>query len=116
MAGPIDFQVNKFDRIAIIGPNGVGKSTLLKSVLGKIPFLKGDAKFGANVDVGYYDQEIQQLNPKNTVIDEIWDDHPMMPEKDVRSVLAAFLFWRTTFKNRSVPYLAAKKRGWNSLN
>ena len=92
MAGPIDFQVNKFDRIAIIGPNGVGKSTLLKSVLGKIPFLKGDAKFGANVDVGYYDQEIQQLNPKNTVIDEIWDDHPMMPEKDVRSVLAAFLF------------------------
>ncbi len=113
MAGPIDFQVNKYDRIAIIGPNGVGKSTLLKSILGKIPFLAGTAKFGANVDVGYYDQEIQQLNPKNTVIDEIWDDHPMMPEKDVRAVLAAFLFGADDIQKPVSALSGGQKRGWN---
>ncbi|WP_125705277.1 ABC-F family ATP-binding cassette domain-containing protein [Lacticaseibacillus daqingensis] len=92
MAGPIDFQVNKGDRIAIIGPNGVGKSTLLKSVLGQIPFLAGSARFGTNVTTGYYDQDQHQLHWDKSVIDEIWDDHPTMPEKDIRSALAAFLF------------------------
>ncbi|WP_179395929.1 ABC-F family ATP-binding cassette domain-containing protein [Lacticaseibacillus absianus] len=92
MAGPIDFQVNKGDRIAIIGPNGVGKSTLLKSVLGQIPFLAGTAKFGTNVTTGYYDQDQHQLHWDKSVIDEIWDDHPTMPEKDIRAALAAFLF------------------------
>lgn len=92
MAGPINFEVSKGDRIAIIGPNGVGKSTLLKSVLGQIPFLKGEARFGTNVTTGYYDQDQHQLHWNKTVLDEIWDDHPTMPEQAVRSALAAFLF------------------------
>lgn len=92
MAGPIDFQVNKGDRIAIIGPNGVGKSTLLKSILGQIPFLAGSARFGTNVTTGYYDQDQHQLHWHKTVLAEIWDDHPTMAEKDVRAALAAFLF------------------------
>lgn len=92
MAGPIDFQVNKGERIAIIGPNGVGKSTLLKSVLGQIPFLKGGAHFGTNVTTGYYDQDQHQLHWNKSVLNEIWDDHPTMAEKDVRSALAAFPF------------------------
>ncbi|MHA3066696.1 ABC-F family ATP-binding cassette domain-containing protein [Lacticaseibacillus saniviri] len=92
MAGPINFQVNKYDRIAIIGQNGVGKSTLLKSILDQIPFLTGSARFGANVSTGYYDQDQTQLHNNKTVISEIWDDHPTTPEKDIRSILAAFLF------------------------
>lgn len=92
MASPIHFDVNKNDRIAIIGPNGVGKSTLLKSILGQIPFKAGNARFGANVEVGYYDQDQHQLHWNKQVINEIWDDHPTMPEQAVRSALAAFLF------------------------
>ncbi|KRK70361.1 ABC-F family ATP-binding cassette domain-containing protein [Lacticaseibacillus nasuensis] len=92
MAGPIDFAVNKGDRIAIIGPNGVGKSTLLKSILGQIPFLKGSARFGTGVTTGYYDQDQHQLHWNKTVLAEIWDEHPTMLEKDVRAALAAFLF------------------------
>jgi len=92
MAGPINFKVKKFDRIAIIGPNGVGKSTLLKSILGQIPFLAGSAKFGTNVLTGYYDQDQTQLHLNKTVLSEIWDDHVTTPEKDIRGILAAFLF------------------------
>ncbi|WP_461214373.1 ABC-F family ATP-binding cassette domain-containing protein [Lacticaseibacillus sp. GG6-2] len=92
MAGPINFNVNKGDRIAIIGQNGVGKSTLLKSILGQIPFLKGSADFGTNVTTGYYDQDQHQLHWNKSVLAEIWDDHPTMSEKDVRAALAAFLF------------------------
>ena len=91
MSGPIDLEINKGERIAVVGPNGVGKSTLLKSVLGKIPFKAGSAKFGTNVTPGYYDQEQQNLNPKNTVLEEVWSQHPTMPEREIRSALAAFL-------------------------
>lgn len=91
MAGPIDFELRKGERLAIVGPNGVGKSTLLKSILGKIKFLAGSSKFGANVDPGYYDQDQHNLHETNTVIDEVWNEHKMMPEKDIRSALAAFL-------------------------
>ena len=74
------------------GPNGIGKSTLLKSILGNIPFIHGSATFGTNVQTGYYDQEQQNLHDKKTVLNEIWDDHPNMLEKDVRSLLGSFLF------------------------
>lgn len=92
MVSDIDFQVNKNDRVAIIGPNGIGKSTLLKTIMKKIEPKDGSIKYGASLDIGYYDQELQSLDPSKTVLDTIWDRHKTMPEKDVRSILASFLF------------------------
>lgn len=92
MVSDIDFQVNKNDRVAIIGPNGIGKSTLLKTIMKKIEPKDGSIKYGASLDIGYYDQELQSLDPSKTVLDTIWDRHKTMPKKDVRSILASFLF------------------------
>ena len=92
LAGPLSFAVRKPHRVGIIGPNGIGKSTLLKTILNKIPAVSGSVKFGANLDVGYYDQEQQQLHADKTVLEEVWDDHPEVPEKDIRSLLESFLF------------------------
>lgn len=92
MVSDIDFQVNKNDRVAIIGPNGIGKSTLLKTIMKKLEPKGGSIKYGASLDIGYYDQELQSLDPTKTVLDTIWDRHKTMPEKDVRSILASFLF------------------------
>lgn len=92
MVSDIDFQVNKNDRVAIIGPNGIGKSTLLKTIMKKLEPKGGSIKYGASLDIGYYDQELQSLDPLKTVLDTIWDRHKTMPEKDVRSILASFLF------------------------
>lgn len=92
MVSDIDFQVNKNDRVAIIGPNGIGKSTLLKTIMKKLKPKDGSIKYGASLDIGYYDQELQSLDPSKTVLDTIWDRHKTMPEKDVRSILASFLF------------------------
>ncbi len=92
MVSDIDFQVNKNDRVAIIGPNGIGKSTLLKTIMRKLEPKDGSIKYGASLDIGYYDQELQSLDPSKTVLDTIWDRHKTMPEKDVRSILASFLF------------------------
>lgn len=92
MVSDIDFQINKNDRVAIIGPNGIGKSTLLKTIMKKLEPKDGSIKYGASLDIGYYDQELQSLDPSKTVLDTIWDRHKTMPEKDVRSILASFLF------------------------
>ena len=92
LAGPLSFAVRKPHRVGIIGPNGIGKSTLLKTILNKIPAVSGSVKFGANLDVGYYDQEQQQLHADKTVLEEVWDEHPEVPEKDIRSLLGSFLF------------------------
>ena len=92
LAGPLSFKVRKGQRFGIIGPNGIGKSTLLKTLLKKIPKLSGTIKFGANLEIGYYDQEQQQLHPEKTVLEEVWDDHPEVSEKDIRSLLGSFLF------------------------
>lgn len=92
LAGPLSFEVRKPQRMGIIGPNGIGKSTLLKSILHKIPLVSGNVKLGANLEIGYYDQEQQQLHPNKTVLEEVWDDHPEVPEKDIRSLLGSFLF------------------------
>lgn len=92
VAGPINLELRKNKILAIVGPNGIGKSTLLKSIIGEIPFISGSAKFGAKVQYGYYDQEQQGLHGKKTVLNEIWDDHPTTPEKDIRSLLGGFLF------------------------
>lgn len=92
ISSPINIDLRKNQVMAIVGPNGIGKSTLLKSVLGQIPFVKGSSEFGTNVKVGYYDQEQHNLHDKKAVLNELWDDHPTTPEKDIRSILGSFLF------------------------
>ncbi|ORN08890.1 putative ABC transporter ATP-binding protein YheS [Lentilactobacillus parabuchneri] len=92
LSEPVNLDVKRHQAIAIVGPNGVGKSTLLKSILGIIPFLKGTAQFGTGVDTGYYDQEQASLHDSKTVLSELWDDHPTTPEGDIRSILGSFLF------------------------
>lgn len=92
LSEPINLAVKKFDAIAIVGPNGIGKSTLMKSIVGQIPFIKGTSTYGANVEVGYYDQTQSNLTPSNTVLDELWNDFSTTPEVDIRNRLGAFLF------------------------
>ena len=92
LAGPLSFSIRKPQRVGIIGPNGIGKSTLLKSILDRIPLISGSIKLGANLQIGYYDQEQQQLHPEKSVLNEVWDDHSNVPEKDIRSLLGSFLF------------------------
>lgn len=92
IASPINLELRKHQILAVVGPNGIGKSTLLKSILGKQPLIKGTATFGTNVHPGYYDQEQHNLHPKKNVLNELWDDHPTTPEKDIRSILGSFLF------------------------
>ncbi|MCH5462217.1 ABC-F family ATP-binding cassette domain-containing protein [Lactobacillus sp. LC28-10] len=92
LAKPVNIDIKKHQAIAIVGPNGVGKSTLLKTILGKIPALAGSVTFGTGVDTGYYDQEQKSLHSNKTVLAELWDDHPTTPEKDIRTILGSFLF------------------------
>ncbi|HEP1516247.1 TPA: ABC-F family ATP-binding cassette domain-containing protein [Streptococcus pyogenes] len=92
LSEPINLDVHKLDAIAIVGPNGIGKSTLIKSVIGQIPFIKGEVKYGANVEIGYYDQTQSHLTYSNTVLEELWQDFSTTPEVDIRNRLGAFLF------------------------
>lgn len=92
LSAPIELEIRKYDSIALVGPNGIGKSTLLKSLIGDLPLIHGNEQLGANVDLGYYDQEQANLNSKKTVLNELWDEHPTTPEKDIRSILGSFLF------------------------
>lgn len=92
LAEPVNLDITANQAVAIVGPNGIGKSTLLKSILGIIPFIKGNVAFGTGVDTGYYDQEQQSLHNNKTVLAELWDEHPTTPEKDIRSILGSFLF------------------------
>ncbi|MHC1748497.1 MAG: ribosomal protection-like ABC-F family protein [Cellulosilyticaceae bacterium] len=88
----ISFEVKRGDRIAIVGPNGVGKTTLFKIILDQIPSDAGTIKLGSNVIVGYYDQEHSTLNPNYTIIEEIQNAFPALTNGAIRNVLAAFLF------------------------
>ncbi|VHF51484.1 ATP-binding cassette, sub-family F,member 3 [Streptococcus pyogenes] len=92
LSEPINLDVHKLDAIAIVGPNGIGKSTLIKSVIGQIPFIKGEVKYSANVEIGYYDQTQSHLTSSNTVLEELWQDFSTTPEVDIRNRLGAFLF------------------------
>ena len=89
----LDFLVKKNDRLLIIGPNGCGKSTLIKILMKTLPPLTGKVEDGYNVEIGYYDQENQNLDPNKTVIDELWDHYPTLPEQKIRSTLAWFNFF-----------------------
>lgn len=88
----IRLDINRGDRIALVGPNGVGKTTLLKAILGRLQTEKGNIQLGTNVQIGYYDQEQADLNSTKTILQELWDDYPTINEKDIRTVLGNFLF------------------------
>lgn len=92
LSEPIDMDIRREDAIALVGPNGIGKSTLLKSLIGQLPFIKGNPHFGTNVTIGYYDQGQADLHGNKTILAELWDEHPTTPEKDIRNVLGGFLF------------------------
>ena len=88
----IEMRVFREDRIALVGPNGVGKSTLLKTIVKDIEALAGDIRYGTNVQIGYYDQEQAKLHSNKSVISELWDEWPLLNEKDIRNILGRFLF------------------------
>ena len=92
LSEPINLDLRKMNAVAIVGPNGIGKSTFIKSIVDQIPLIKGEKRFGANVEVGYYDQTQSKLTPSNTVLDELWNDFKLTPEVGIRNRLGAFLF------------------------
>lgn len=89
---PISIEVSKGDHIAIIGPNGIGKSTLIKTIANQQKALNGDITSGANLQIGYYDQKQAEFKSSKTILDYVWDRYPLMNEKDIRAVLGRFLF------------------------
>lgn len=88
----ISFRAFKGESIALVGPNGIGKSTLLKTIIKKLPALAGTIQYGTNLSIGYYDQEQAELRSNKRVLNELWDDYPLKSEKEIRTVLGNFLF------------------------
>ncbi|PGC62705.1 ABC transporter ATP-binding protein [Bacillus toyonensis] len=88
----VNMRLTRGDSVALVGPNGIGKSTLLKSIVNKLQLLHGDVAFGSNVSVGYYDQEQANLTSSKRVLNELWDEYPLQPEKEIRTILGNFLF------------------------
>ncbi len=88
----VTMRLTRGDSVALVGPNGIGKSTLLKSIVNKLQLLHGDVAFGSNVSVGYYDQEQANLTSSKRVLNELWDEYPLQPEKEIRTILGNFLF------------------------
>lgn len=88
----VDFSMSRGDSVALVGPNGIGKSTLLKTLVGKLKPLEGTFSFGANVSISYYDQQQADLTSNKTVLAELWDEYPQKMEKEIRTVLGNFLF------------------------
>ncbi len=88
----LSFKLRTGDRVALIGPNGVGKSTLFRILTHQLNPDHGSVRFGVNIDVGYYDQHQQNLNPQNTILDEVWNSFPKLEQTRIRSALGLFLF------------------------
>ncbi|OIJ11357.1 multidrug ABC transporter ATP-binding protein [Anaerobacillus alkalilacustris] len=88
----LNLSINKTESIALLGPNGIGKSTLLKIITKQLEPLTGAIKYGSNVNIGYYDQEQAKLSSNKQVLHELWDDYPLTPEKEIRTILGNFLF------------------------
>lgn len=88
----VSFQLSRGDTAALIGPNGIGKSSLFKVLTGKLKAHHGAFRWGTHVQIGYYDQEQSLLNPTNTVLDEVWNEYPHLEEARIRTVLGNFLF------------------------
>ena len=99
----LNFLVKKDDRLLVLGQNGCGKSTLIKLIIGKLEPVSGIIEAGYNVEIGYYDQENQNLDPANTVLDELWNTYPRMTETEIRNTLGQFRFvGEDVFKEVSV--------------
>ena len=109
LSEPINLDLRKMNAVAIVGSNGIGKSTFIKSIVGQIPFIKGEKRFGANVEVGYYDQTQSKLTLSNSVLDELWNDFKLTPEVEIRNRLGAFLFSGDDVK-KSVGMLSGGER------
>lgn len=88
----LSFKLRTGDRVALIGPNGVGKSTLFRILTHQLNPDHGSVRFGTNIDIGYYDQHQQNLNPQNTILDEVWNSFPKLEQTRIRSALGLFLF------------------------
>src|SRR5699024_9256268 len=88
----LSFNVDKGERLAILGPNGIGKSTLAKTIAKIIPALSGNIQYGTNVTIGYYDQKQAEFMSQNNVLEELWKEYPHMNESVVRKILGRFLF------------------------
>ncbi|MBN6011195.1 ABC transporter ATP-binding protein [Streptococcus oralis] len=109
LSEPINLDLRKMNAVAIVGSNGIGKSTFIKSIVDQIPFIKGEKRFGANVEVGYYDQTQSKLTPSNSVLDELWNDFKLTPEVEICNRLGAFLFSGDDVK-KSVGMLSGGER------
>lgn len=88
----LNLEILRGERIGVIGANGIGKSTLLKTIVGLIPALGGEMLLGHQIEIGYFDQVLGQFNPQKSVLEELWDDYPSLDKTQVRSVLGQFLF------------------------
>lgn len=88
----VNVRLTRGESVALIGPNGIGKSTLIKGIAKKLTPMSGSISYGSNVTIGYYDQEQRQLSSNKTVLQELWDDYPQTPEKNIRTILGNFLF------------------------
>ncbi|MBQ2239163.1 MAG: ABC-F family ATP-binding cassette domain-containing protein [Lachnospiraceae bacterium] len=88
----VSIEVKKGEKVGIIGGNGLGKSTFLKTLMRKIPKISGTFQFGANVQIGYFDQQMAQYTSEKTVLDDFWDEFPNLTQTEVRNLLGAFLF------------------------
>lgn len=107
----IDVTIHRQDSVAILGENGIGKSTLLKTLIGEVSPLGGDFLFGHHVEVGYFDQDFASLNNENTVLEEIWNEFSDLSQQEVRSALGTFLFTQDeVFKKLNVLSLGEKVR------
>lgn len=96
----VSLDLKRGEKLGILGGNGLGKSTFLKTIVGKIPALSGDYRFGTNVQIGYFDQQMAMYTSNKTVLDDFWDEYPNLTETEARNALGAFLFsGEDVFKN-----------------
>lgn len=96
----VSLDLKRGEKLGILGGNGLGKSTFLKTIVGKIPALSGDYRFGTNVQIGYFDQQMAMYTSNKTVLDDFWDEYPNLTETETRNALGAFLFsGEDVFKN-----------------
>ncbi len=96
----VSLDLKRGEKLGILGGNGLGKSTFLKTIVGKIPALSGEYRFGTNVQIGYFDQQMAMYTSNKTVLDDFWDEYPNLTETEARNALGAFLFsGADVFKN-----------------